>query len=149
MACHSDSGMPASVCDISGILVLRRPPFWCTLKFTASFYVWYSTVHTRCREENFPDINSAKQEITVNTVRKVKSAKFSLFIAVSFRSLNTVKTWCRRYRLLAHSNLFIHWLILPRWLTNLRVFHRRCLAMTLCLPYYICKVLCHNVFNRM
>jgi hypothetical protein len=65
------SAMLASVSSISGIPVLGLPPYWCTLKFTASFVV----SHNRCRTANFTDITFAKRKLALNTLRKVKSVR--------------------------------------------------------------------------
>jgi hypothetical protein len=66
-----------SVSSISGIPVLERPPSWCTL--TASFDVLHSSAHTGGRAANFTETTtSAKRELTVNTLHKLKFVKTTL-----------------------------------------------------------------------
>jgi hypothetical protein len=70
--------MLASVTSISGIPVQGRPPSWCSLKLTICFDVLHSTVHTPGLVANFTNTTFAKQELALNTLRKVKSVKTTL-----------------------------------------------------------------------
>jgi hypothetical protein len=86
--------MLASVSSISIFPLLERLSSWCTLKFTACFDVWHSTLHTRNQAENFTNTTFAKWEMAMNTLHKMKSVKPPCPTHVSFKSLNPIKTWC-------------------------------------------------------
>jgi hypothetical protein len=63
-------------------------------------------VHTCGWAANFTDTISAKWELAMNTLHKVKSTKPLYPTHISFKSLNPIKTWCKGYCDLLDNSLY-------------------------------------------